>query len=360
MIHSAGLSNQLLSVELAVGMAKSLKRDLCFINAGKIPSNGMWGDNKLNKNEASILDLFDLPLKYEIDCETTGSNYHWKHDLINTVFCLSEQYDEELLKKFRPQEHVIFKDEWATNLILTKGNLGFYSRFFFGDTGKLFKFISKIKPKKEYLKLATKISKELGKYNAVHMRLGDWTQFMWRSNPNNITDNSRIYNLHNKFMTSNIPEHGTGRVVISTNTNDIKLFDGIRKDFPRTIILEEHIKKNYVKELNELPFCDDSSLALLCILVCSLADDFFGCCGSTFTGIIQRYRFKNNPDANIKYHDIDIINSSTLKSDRWCNLLEYEEGPYSWNRFSSSNTPTWFFEYLESVMYTNIKKEKLV
>ena len=345
-LHPGGMCNQLMSVEIALGISKWLNRKLVVVDDSTERNIGTFSNEKTKTN---LLSLFDFPQKIEwvrtgeLDIEGSKSNY--SHAIGGSVACVDNEF-KKVDESFHPNGNQVkyFRDNFSDNIIVgfkTNDSLSYYNRFFYGDTADIFKHIRKIKVKSPYAKLARKISKDIGSFNSIHMRLGDWTNFLYGGA---VSDEARIDRLLDAINSSlNIPSN---RMVISSNlrSDETIVFNRLRENFPDILILENFIEMNYSDELNKLPVYDKVVLGLLSALVCSEAENFWGCIGSTFTNFINRYR-KDKP----KYHDIMFFNigNDPMQYDWDGSIKETEDGKYPWNRSKMQALGTWFFEYKE-------------
>jgi hypothetical protein len=168
------------------------------------------------------------------------------------------------------------------------------------------------------------VSAELGKFYAVHIRLGDFLK-IYAADEYAIAEEKYKEYISVAFPDRAIP------VLIATDALHEKevlqrLFEGYR-----TIFIDEFIFDNYVDEYRRLPFTDFNVLTIIDQLLCVEAELFIGTYRSTFTSIIHRLRqerrrkkdFNFFPDKRVSKL---IGDSQTIKPDR--------SGFFDWNRYS--------------------------
>mgnify|MGYP003114153958 CR=1 FL=1 len=356
-LHTGGMCNQFMSMEVAIGVSKWTKRDLFIVDPIKAINLGSYGHS--SPDSMTTFDMFDYPGKYKVldsfdDVkEMEGSKTYYSQDISNSVACVDKKYyrhDPE----FHPSGKLAlkFQDNFTDNIIINRpienrdrqmDTVTDYRRFFYGKTDRLFKHIEKCKVKSPYVKLARKIADDLGVFNAVHMRLGDWTNFAYNTRGIYVTDEDRMHWLNEKIKQYNIDQN---KIVLCVNLRrvDTHKINPIRKEHPNITILEHFITMNYIEELNKLPKYNPVILGLLCNIVCWYAEDFWGCCGSTYTNFIHRHR-----DDTPKYHDVEYNRFDiNLYDTTNGSLVDRGHGKYIWSRKATGHLPTWFFEMKEN------------
>ena len=145
---------------------------------------------------------------------------------------------------------------------------------------KIKNIISLIQPKLPYLNLAKKIVKDLGLFNCIHVRLGDFKHW-WVKTPTGV----EIANNIASVMKNDMP-----LVICTDNSHDRAYFAPITQCYSDSIFVDEYIQNEYKKELNQLPFNDASVIALISSLVASYGEVFTGSIYSTFNSAIHRRR----------------------------------------------------------------------
>lgn len=198
-----------------------------------------------------------------------------------------------------------------------KLTLGWYSRFFYNRSPKLNKAISSVKFKKEYVDLANKISKSLGNFQGMHLRLSDHVKMFE-------TTQQMFENWINNFEKNNL------QIVVSTCQPGHKM---VQDNKHRFILLDEYIVNNFADEFLALPFQDEVVFGLICNLVMQESDIFVGTSGSTYTAYIHRNRHQKSIET----------------WDYFDNPPKADAQPYSWNNYPLDlGKKMWWREWPES------------
>jgi hypothetical protein len=319
-IYPAGLINQLMSLEIAIGIENETSMETIIYNIPKhLPTLSKYFTKQNNK---TIIDLVDWKNKEKFKTFYVGDEIEIKNcEIVNNLqnfYFIKEnrQYPNE--DHFSGTRKRLLID--SSKNINLRNTLVWYSRFFYEKNNDLKDKMLSIRFKQEYYDLSNKIAKSLGRFNGVHLRLTDHIEKMFAISEKNVQDGIRL-------LTEDLP------IVISTDDADHGFFNKINKDI---IILDKYIINNFSNDLFENDFDNDISLAILCNLVLSLSEDFIGSAGSTFTGYVQRGRINNR------------------KKISWKLFGEPEfipEGPYSWNNFYRGDLErSWWREWEECIL----------
>lgn len=374
-LQRGGLANCFYSLELAIGFAKLTNRELYIHDKGGWASlNIASGLGGIQDRETTILDLFDLPVDVKISDDEMinsleGSTYLYDKPISKSAMGVGgkESVGNEIPYDFftrtidsKDSDNSIIKDNFSENYLVGfrkvdgkivgdgdqhgyQDALSYRNRFFYGDTEELFGFLDQIKPKKEYQELADKISSDLGRYNSVHFRVGDWSHFL----SNGSTDFSRAEDL-----LDTIEKYGIDRekIVMCSNMtrNDNYLLSIIKDRFPNLINLEQHITVNYQDDINKLSKYTPNILALISLIVTSQSIDFWGCFGSTFTSLINRQKTNRDPSYKPKYHDMknwSWFTNRSLPLDNEGGILNNRIGNFSWNGTFIEEKASWVVEF---------------
>jgi hypothetical protein len=188
-LHTAGLINQVYSIEMAFGIAFIAKRKLsftkflCNINS-PIPVSGnlFEGIDPLiaGSNKPLIFDLLDLHLdKFEYGSENQTLGLPQIKSLVHYYMADKPSND--------PKDEGFFAEDRRKMIIpdspvyLFENAIASYSRFFYNRSKELDAFFAKIQFKKEYLQLADKIAKSIGRFKGAHIRLTDHAEVMFNA-----------------------------------------------------------------------------------------------------------------------------------------------------------------------------------
>jgi hypothetical protein len=380
--YESGFNNQLMSLELAVGLAYLTQRKLVYYGSGEKnqslkPIPGVYSDyiSAKRKNVVSnhriptIFDLMDeLPielveyLQFKEALETKKMTIHHSEvKLVNSVFVPDKIYvNPNSLSEFADGRQ-IFQDVNAEVLHLHQCNLGYYSRSFYPQSPSLYEVMEAVNPKKKYRDLAAEISKNLNKFNGIHIRLTDFRSFLpqrYHADPEKIL----------KTLRAIIPTEEL--LVICTDEPENKeFFSKIISEYKNHLFLDDMIVNNFSSQFKTLPFTDEVTLGLICNLVMSHSQIFAGTPGSTFTGMIHRNWLRNKIKENINPLTLDFkyITSGFEEikvAFKDGSYLETKPGLFSWNRIElplHTETKSWYREWVESVIppdTTTTKQQK--
>ena len=172
--------------------------------------------------------------------------------------------------------------------------------------------------------LAGLIIEQLGVFNSVHIRLGDFLKL--RPEYGASARSGEFAKYIAAALNREIP------ILIATDGLEEKqlfqeLFDGYDFRFIDELIFDE-----YRDQFLGLPFTDFNVLSVLNQLICASSENFIGTYFSTFTGVIHKLRqerygkkdFMFFPDPSVSQH---LTPDLKLKPDR--------QGFFDWNRFSA-------------------------
>lgn len=229
-----------------------------------------------------------------------------------------------------------------------ESNLSFYSRFFFDPPPMFHVLMSLIRPAPAYRALALQIAAQLGRFNALHLRLTDFRSFL----PQGPDYAQRVAAAVSALFPRDEP------LVISTDEpENVEFFAPILAEFPGATFLDQLILSDFGSGFAALPFRDEQTLGFVCNLVLWEARDFAGTPGSTFTGMIHRHRYRRELLAGgtsgatpFRYISSGAPPGHEGESFRDGVFLSSGPGPYSWNRVSIPQHPSrlsWYVEWPE-------------
>lgn len=341
-IHTAGLINQVMSVETGAGVAFMEKASVYFYKtnidknrtihpSGVVPQKRkfLYGNTKT----PIVFDLIDLPkeLSYTINEEHNltpdkKAKCLELNDILGYYYkCMDGPNEQKFSEGRKP---IPSSENQDLHFILYA--FAFYSRFFFNRTPELDSFFYRLRFRKPYLDLAEKIATSIGKFRGMHIRLTDHSN-KYDASPENIS------NGQNYFVDNNLP------LIVSTDDkNKIITQTKINCKFVDDIITED-----FAKEFMDLPYHNEVVFGLISLLVMSYAEEFIGTPGSTFSSYIHRLRINRGLDDKLYY----------IKSGRPCDNST-QTGPFSWNGFQMHpNTKSWWQEWKECRLNLNNERE---
>ena len=328
-LWNAGLINQVMSLELAVGLAEETGIPVAVhycchdLNEKKFISSPSfhYNDQRIGFTDSTrfphILDLIDLKSNVIIIDEKIDRFKQQEvviDEMVSKYYYSNKEYISEKEMLFAEGRERLPLDK----SIHLKGTLGFYSRFFYDRSPKLNEALSSVKFKKEYVDLAKKISSSLGKFQGMHLRLSEH-----QVHPSFSREEIIDFWLR-KYEENGLP------IVFSTEDPSNPV---VVKNKHRVIMLDEFIVNNFSNEFKDLPFQDEVVFGLICNLVLHDSVNFVGKSGSTYTSYIQRAR-----------------NQKGIETWDFFDSPPKPDGvPYSWVNYPlDSNLRNWWREWEES------------
>ena len=328
--NPAGLINQLMSIELAVGIQHITKTDMCIYNVG----NGRDGNDPIysasksfnNRKFVNNNNFFTINEILEWDTKNNFSFLKQNDinidDHYNTIDNLMLYYFDFLStedREFAENRKLIN----FTDTMHIKNTLGWYSRFFNNRPKDFDNILKSVKFRSEYYELSKTIAKSLGEFNGLHLRLTDHI-------PQRVSTTVEMFDGAIEKINNNKP-----LVLCSDDINNTV----IKQSKYNFIYLDQYILDNFGKEFSNFKYTDEVSFGILNNLVMHYSDKFIGTIGSTYSAYIQR---SMNQTRDIDWLWFDYIDNPV-----------YEEslpGKYSWNSYFKIDTyaKQWFREWKES------------
>ncbi|MEM1110356.1 MAG: O-fucosyltransferase family protein [Pseudomonadota bacterium] len=378
----AGLSNAIMSIECGVVLAFLTKRFLLLDGNVSPPANIVDYDGRVDNSRPSrITDLIDIPIPWgepdlselaglasteltpyslmdvaiyvpdTVDIHSpdaqdfAGRRHHW----------VCESHDMRDVPVLRVSEH-----ETVPGTDRQRNNLSYYSYLFYLDAENrraVYELLSKMQAQRPYADLAKRVATDLGAFNAVHMRRGDFK----------VTYGVTVLDRQPWEAIETMDHHFSrdDRLLICTDERDDPFFAEIRESWPDHVFIDHHILENYAAEFAALPQHDSLALAYLSQLVAAESSDFIGSMTSTFSAMIQRLRGNRGKQENFKFFWNELPDpgeklergrhpiSECVPMDRGLMIEEFS-GAYSWNRYSQLLNPAWMREWPESFLLPDI------
>lgn len=332
--NPTGLINQVMSLELAVGLSHETNAPVVV--------------HYVSNNGDNLYDFKKVPIYtpsrwYNKQREGFTNPDQFPHLLDLIEFDAKIIVIDEKINKFKQEEIVV--DDMLNNYyysnrssieeedelafaegrqrlpldkpIHLKGTLGWYSRFFYDRSPELNSALSSVKFKKEYVDLAKKISNSLGKFQGMHLRLSDHIKMFE-------TKQEMLEGWLNNFEQNQLP------IVLSTCEPGHKI---VQENRGRFILLDEYIVNNFLDDFKSLSFQDEVVFGLICNLVLHDSVNFVGTSGSTYTAYIHRERNQKGVE---EWNFFD-------------KPQEANQYPYSWNNYPLElGRKMWWREWKES------------
>jgi len=357
----AGLSNQRMELEIKVGLAHLTQRTLVLPDSiviwhGPHPSQPIRA-----ARAATLTDLFALPpgsMTYQEfkrrSPEVTPMRLSWRsnEEGASAAYFVSSSLKylpDTIVQKFaNGRRHAwINKPKVEQEPVVTSPHrmLGWYAYFFLvrqDEFVQLRDLLRQITPKAAYIDYADVAVRSLGRFNALHIRRGDFLHW-WIAVP----EAKEI--LHN---ISGIMPRDEPLVICTDDASDKKYFQPFFELFPEIYFLDELMLSplSWSARLDDLPFSADGVLGLLTQLIAAKAQVFAGTLFSTFTAYIHRQRLFERDERAFKY----VFNPFENRHVRFvnCEFPSDREDLFTWNRLSYPLTPSvssWFREWPEAL-----------
>ena len=376
----SGLSNGIMSVEIGVVLAHLTNRFLVLDGNVSPPANIVSYDGRVsNERPSRVTDLIDIPVPWAeadtVDLEGAESLELADLSLNQLVFYFPKTLDlsSEDARCFARgrQRWITVTEEYDRIPVLRlsedplipgsggkyhRNNLGFYSYQFYLDNEtrrSVYRVLSRMGAKRPFAELAHRVASDVGSFNAVHMRRGDFKVTY------GVTTLDRkpweAIEAMDQVFDRNDP------LVIVTDERDDPFFQEIKLAYPEHLFIDWHILDEYGAEFERLPQTDSLSLAYLSQLVAAESENFIGTMTSTFTSMIQRYRGNRGKDEPFRFLWNELPDegapfergrhavSNCIALERGV-MVEELEGPFSWNRVSQRLNPSWMREWPESFL----------
>lgn len=375
--YESGFNNDLMSLELAVGLAWITGRRLVYYGTGEDekPSSCCGGrynfvpegrrsiiDNRRRPNVFDLLAALPIPVHSQTDFRRIVNGRE-----LETSPCLTHLHESAFCARGLPTapETVARLTHFAEGrsiLIdppnevwhLERLNLGYYSRFFFDPLPGLHRIMEGVKISAPYLELAARVARSLRDFGAIHVRLTDFRRFQPRRENDYRTE--ILHSLRAAFDPADL-------LVVSTDESESRsFFADILAAFPRHAFLDEFIVREHSADFRNLPFSDETAFGLVCNLVLRHARRFAGTPGSSFTGMIHRSLLRQALSATGSARLTD--ETATFRfigsgfDDKPVSFVkaayvETRDGPYSWNRINlpiPTESKSWYREWPEAVL----------
>jgi len=336
-----GFNTHLMSYTLCISLSNFLERDFFFEYEIPCSTPPVYASDENYKEKFSILldsprslvsDLVDIPnrRRFEIDRQTENKA---KFELLYSHFITTE----ELRSKF---EGTVIWDSFSIGRIpLIRENLETYdliewthtklshpSCFYFLKRPEKQQLLDSVKIKylDEIEKLAETIAAGSGRFNAIHLRLGDFL-----TNYKN-DDYSVEHNSFKKYIKLTFPDESLPILAATDSLHEKEMFSELFKGYKLQFI-DELIFDHYRREFVELPFTDFNVISILNQLLCSSAEVFIGTYRSTFTSMIHRMRQERYRKTDFNFFPDPKV-ARLLNSDG--RIAPDRHGFFDWNRYS--------------------------
>lgn len=316
-LWNGGLFNQLISLEVAIGISYLIDDPIHIHDMHKLPSCS----NSFKEKNNFILDFVDLSSYNKIfftknSIGKPSSKQQYIGNLMNHFIYIENKFDH--VENFSEGRKGLFIERNKSYYF--DNNLSYYSIMFFNRTKKFDLYLKQLNFKKEYLDLANFIFSQIGNFNGIHLRQTDFSQMIYSVKKEEY-DNS----LQKLKETNSL-------ILLCTDNPD----SPIVKNDGSVLFIDNLIKDNFMKEFNQLTVNSKISFDLICMLIMCKSSDFVGTIGSTYSGLIHRN-----------------VNQNKKNNHHWANMGDYDNilgYPFSWNSYDkiSIGKKLWWREWKES------------
>jgi hypothetical protein len=369
--HLAGLSNQRMSLDVAVGMAHLTGRALVE-HRGRLNRRPRREPRPKDRaraaadvvaaaaaelGEPSILDLFDVPVPVLGEADFLRNyhdydiRYYNRSDIPKLVFHHPADLDvstEDARLFARGRRQFFSVDERANEADVLQFfglNFGMYSYTFYLPPELRSAFLermARIRPRRELTALAAKLAAHFGRFNAIHVRRGDLYTCSPRSavaGPLEMLENMRRVLPERELL-----------LILTDEPDNHAFFDPIRAVYKNYVMLDAYVRDDaeWRAAFAGLPGAGGAARALVSQLVAVHAETFVGTMHSTFTAMIQRMRGVTGGDRRFLFLYNQFLDRGPELRD--CEIVEVRGGPYSWIRADYPESPenhAWFREWPE-------------
>src|SRR6185312_14831206 len=338
--YDAGLSNHKMSMDIGVALAYLDRRQLVpygFSAPWRATRSRVTPERA--RPIQSLFDLFDVPVPIDLShlddpSPPPGMMCRWG-PLYEAVFHLSKTEDlqsDERFQSFRNgRPRIVTLDNEtrrASDVVIDAETLTNYEHFFYLDdraTCDLAAVMGRIRPRAAYRDLARSFAEAVGRFNAVHIRRGDFVTGSYTPRSGSVSCEEIARNLGEVF------DRDTP-LCLCTDAEELSFFEPLFRTFPRTFLLERELLStpDWRRRFDELPFNDDHAFSVLVQQVASLAETFVGTLLSSFTSEIQRSRGFSG-DRRFLYCYNDWPQHPGIVFER-CEFAATQTGPYTWNQ----------------------------
>lgn len=351
-----GFNTHLLSYTLCVSLSNFLDRDFYFdyeIPCSTPPAFAFRDEFRskfrilLESDRSLVTNLIEIPARRQFVIDRELKN-KLSLQLVYSHFCTTEAmkakfggtmiWDSFSIGRIDlTREHL----QSFTLLEWTHSKLANPSVFYFLPKAEKFALLESVKIRylEEIEQLAAKIVSQIGRFNAFHLRLGDFLT-NYKQDEYSVDAERFKHYVEAAFTDKDLP------VLAATDgLHEKELFRSFLADY-RIIFIDELVFDDFLSNYKNLKFTDFNVLTILNQLICANAETFIGTYRSTFTSIIHRLRQERFGKKNFNFFPDDrvarlLTADYTIKPDR--------SGFFDWNRYSvfAENHPSmaWMREW---------------
>ena len=353
----AGFNNHLVPYTLCASLSNFLGRDFFFdyeCPTFTPPEFAVNGDERnkfkllMESKRSLVSDLVKIPNRrvYEVDRNTR--NKIRLEDLFLNFLTTSDQkakYGDTMIWNFFGLGREAISREYLQEFDLIevgeKGTLVNVSFLYFLRRPEKNELLDSVRIiyRDDLEKLSKKISDQIGQYNAVHLRLGD---FRTAYDSDGFKVNAEKFA---RYFDEMMPDKSVPVLVATDGLHEKELFAELLKPF-RYRFIAEMVFEEYGRDFSEMEFTDFNALSVIDQITCAYSEIFIGTCRSTFTSIIHRLRQERHGKTDFNFVPDERI-MRLLTPD---NQIRADSGGFfEWNRYSIFSEhyqyPAWMREW---------------
>lgn len=352
----AGLNNHVIPFTLCISLSNFLERDFYFdheLPCTTPPAFAITGKLKdkfqiiMSSPRSKVSDLLKIPNRRRTEVDRDIVNKISIPD-VSKVFLSETDYfatigTTPIKDFFSLGREPLIREELQNFELIEFGDNSLVnaSYFYFLDPSAKNSVLNSIKINylNELELISDRISNELGAFNAIHLRLGDFLDF-YDHDGFSVNIEKFRRSINTIFSENDFP------ILIATDDLEKKeLFQQLIGD--RQIkFIDELIFSDFERSFLDLEFTDFNVLSVINQLICSNADQFIGTCRSTFTSIIHRLRQERYGKTEFDFFP-DRRTERLMGSD--LRMKPDQHGFFDWNRYSAFSEyyayPCWMREW---------------
>lgn len=351
-----GLNNHLISYILCLSLSNFLERDFYFDH--EIPSStppdfaiggksGARFEILMNSPRSLVSDLLEMPARRVSEIDRDHPNKIRIEDLalcFMTDRAQAEKFWETWIwNYFSLGRAALIKEELQEFEMIEIGesNLVNVSFFYFLNKPAKNALLDSVKIRytADLENLAAKIAGQIGRFNSLQLRLGDFRTAYAH-------DRYAVETVKFKKYFAAIFEDKCLPVLIATDgLHEKDLFSELLEGF-EYIFIDELIFDDFYRDFRELEFTDFNALTVINQILCAASENFVGTLRSTVTSIIHRLRQERYGKADFNFVPDGRI-SRLLSPDY--RLEQDAQGFFHWNKYSAFSEhyeyPAWMREW---------------
>lgn len=352
-----GLNNHLIPYTLAISLSNFLERNFFFdfechtfvppdyaVNSGESDKFRILMESRRSR----LSDLVEIPNRRVFEVDRDTPNKIRLEDLFRVFLTTEEQkakYGNSMIWNFFGMGREALTREYLQEFDLIEigeecslVNVSFFYFLARQEKNELLASV-KIRYRNELEKISKKISDTVGRYNAIHLRLGDFRTSY--SSDGFKVNAGRFARYFDEMM----PDKTVPVLVATDGLHEKELFADLLKPFKYRFI-DEMVFEEYGRDFREMEFTDFNALSVIDQIICANSEIFIGTCRSTFTSIIHRLRQERHGKTDFNFVPDERI-MRLLTPD---NKIGADSGGFfEWNRYSIFSEhyhyPAWMREW---------------